>query len=145
MRRRTLREHRLELRILWDFLEECGLAYEAQELIVGTMGGTCGELYCAPTLDAPSDLDSDPEEELREALLGERALVEAVSHVQEFHRLHDELRRTRARVVALEAQIRSSESSEDQSLEKCPRRDVRATGRGRGSRKRTFAGETRTC
>ena len=145
MRRRTLREHRLELRILWDFLDECGLAFEAKELIVGKMGWTCGELYCAPTLDAPSDLDSDPEEELREALIGERALVEAVSHVQEFHRLHDELRRTRARVVALEAQLRSSESSEDRTVEKCPRRDVRATGRGRGSRNRTVAGETRTC
>ena len=145
MRRRTLREHRLELRILWDFLEECGLAFEAKELLVGTMGWTCGELYCAPTLDAPSDLDSDPEEELREALIGERALVEAVSHVQEFHRLHDELRRTRARVVPLEAQLRSSESSEDQNVEKCPRRDVRATGRGRGSRKRTVVGETASC
>ena len=145
MRRRTLREHRLELRNIWEIMDECGLAFEAKELIVGKMGWTCGELYCAPTLDAPSDLDSDPEEELKEALVGERALVEAVSHVQEFHRLHDELRRTRARVVALEAQIRSSESSEDQSLEKCPRRDVRATSRRRGSRKRTVAGETRTC
>ena len=139
-----MREHKLELRILWDFLDECGLAFEAKELIVGKMGWTCGELYCAPTLDAPSDLDSDPEEELREALLGERALVEAVGHVQEFHRLHDELRRTRARVVSLEAQ-RSNESAEDQTLDEClNRRDVRATCRGRGSRKRTVAGETRT-
>ena len=38
MRRRTLREHRLELRMLWDFLEECGLAFEAKEFLVGTMG-----------------------------------------------------------------------------------------------------------
>ena len=131
--------------MLWDFLDECGLAFEANELVVGKMGWTCGELYCAQTLDAPSDIDSDPEEELREALLGERALVEAVGHVQEFHRLHDELRRTRARVVSLEAQLRSYESAEDQNVEKClNRRDVRATGRGRGSRKRTVAGETRT-
>jgi len=132
--------------MLWDFLDECGLAFEAKELVVGKMGWTCGELYCAQTLDAPSDIDSDPEEELREALLGERALVEAVGHVQEFHRLHDELRRTRARVVSLEAQLRSYESAEDQTIDKClNRRDVRATGRGRGSRKRTVAGETLTC
>ena len=128
--------------MLWDFLEECGLAFEAKELLVGTMGWTSGELYCAQTLDAPSDLDSDPEEELREALLGERALVDAVSHAQEFHRLRDELRRTRARVVSLEARLRSSESAEDQTVEKCQRRDVRATGRGRGSRKRTADGAT---
>ena len=130
--------------MLWDFLDECGLAFEANELVVGKLGWTCGDLYCPQTLDAPSDIDSDPEEELREALIGERALVEAVGHVQEFHRLHEELRRARARVVSLEAQ-RSNENAGDQTLDKCPNcRDVRATGRGRGSRKRTVAGETRT-
>ena len=58
------------------------------------------DLYYSHLLDGESDVDSDPEEELRGALVGERAIVEAVGNIQELQRLHGELRRAKAKIIS---------------------------------------------
>ena len=85
------------MRVIWDLLEMENLNCEAEDLVIQELGMTSNDMYFASTLDCPSDIDSDPEEELRDALAGERALVEAVGSIQELQRLHDELRRAKHR------------------------------------------------
>ena len=86
MRRRSLREHKAELRVIWDLLELENSSCEAEDLVIQELGMTSNDLYFASTFDCPSDIDSDPEEEFRDALVGERAFVEAVGNIQELQR-----------------------------------------------------------
>ena len=143
MKRRTLREHRAELVLIWEFLEFHNLTCEAEDQIIRELGRSSNDLYYSPLLDCESDVDSDPEEELRGALAGERAIVEAAGNTRELQRLHGELRRARAKIRSLEA--RSLRESENHATDKCrhPSEDP-DTGPGQGSRKRTAGGETRT-
>ena len=140
---RTLREHKAEMRVIWDVRHTWDLSCDAEEMVIQELGTTIKYLYFSPALDCSSDSDSDPEEELRGALAGGRVLVEAVGNIQELQRLHGELRRTIAKVMSLEAQLRSLEQSNDHNNNKCSHHnDAQDTGRGRGSRKRTAGGAT---
>ena len=143
MRRRTLREHRAELLVIWKFLEFHCLTCETEDYIIRELGLSSNDLYYSPLLDCESDEDSDPEEELRGALAGERAIVEAAGSIQELQRLHGELRRARAKIRSLEA--RSSQESLNHAADKCRLpSEGPDTGPGQGSRKRTAGGATRT-
>ena len=143
MKRRTLREHRAELVVIWEFLEFHNLTCDAEDHIVRELGVSSNDLYYSPLLDCESDEDSDPEEELRGALTGERAIVEAVGSIQDLQRLHGELRRAKARIRSLEA--RSSQENLNHATDKCRHlSEDPDTGPGQGSRKRTAGGATRT-
>ena len=143
MKRRTLREHRAELVVIWEFLEFHNLTCEAEDQIIRELGMSSNDLYYSPLLDCESDEDSDPEEELRGALAGERAIVEAVGNIQELQRLHGELRRAKAKIRSLEA--RSSQESLNHATDKCRHHsEGPGTGPGQGSRKRTADGAMHT-
>ena len=153
MRRRTLREHRGEMRVLWDLIETENLNCTTEDLVIQELGMTSHDLYFASSLDVPSDDDSDPEEELREALAGERALVEAVGNIQDLQHLHGELKRSKAKIMSREAQVRSLRTSLDHAIDKRPRETLdqtkchsrnagQGTSPGQPSRKRTVDGET---
>ena len=142
MKRRTLREHNAELVAIWEFLEFHNMTCDAEDHVVRELGSS-NDLYYSPMLDCESDEDSDPEEELRGALVGERAIVEAVGNIRELQRLHGELRRARAKIRSLEA--RSLRESENRATDKCRHSSEGPdTGLGQGSRKRTAGGATHT-
>ena len=101
MKRRSLREHRQELRCIWGLLASWELDVEAEDVISQELGITSHDLYFAPTLDVPSDVDSDPEEDLRSAISDERVFVEAVSDIRELQHLQSELKRARLRIRSL--------------------------------------------
>ena len=142
MRRRALREQRAEMRVLWDFLEMADMDCTAEDLVVQELGMRSHDLYFASSLDVTSDEDSDLEDELRDALVGERALVEAVGNIRDLQHLHGELRRSRAKIMSLEAQVRSLQESLDHAVDKCRphRNDVQGTSLGKPSRKRAAYG-----
>ena len=116
---------------------------EAEDQIIRELGMSSNDLYYSPLLDCESDEDSDPEEELRGALAGERTIVEAVSNIQELQRLHGELRRAKAKIRSLEA--RSLQESLNHATDKCRHHsEGPGTGPGQGSRKRTADGAMHT-
>ena len=125
-------------------LESWELDAEAEDVISQELGITSHDLYFAPTSDAPSGIDSDPEEDLRAAIFDEQLFVEAVSNIKELQHLQSELKRARAKIRSLEAQVRSLENIIDQSLDKCSPRshnDAQGTCPGTASRKRVAIGE----
>ena len=143
MRRRTLREHRAELVVIREFLEFHNMTCDAEDHVIRELGLLSNDLYYSPLLDCESDEDSDPEEELRGALAGERAIVEAVGSIQEMKRQQSELRRAKAKIRSLEARsLRESPIHEYRKMSSPQRRPEHSPGRG--SRKRTAGGETRT-
>ena len=143
MKHRTLREHRAELVVIWEFLEFHNLTSDAEDHVIRELGLSSNDLYYSPLIDCESDEDSDHEEELRDALAGERAIVEAVSNIQELKRLHSELRRAKAKIRSLEA--RASQESLNHTTDKCRHHsEGPGAGQGQGSRKRTAGGEMHT-
>ena len=102
------------------------------------------DLYFASSLDVASYEDSDPEVELRDALVGERALVEAVGNIRDIHHLQVELKRSKAEISFLEARVRSLQERLDHAHDKCrPHKGDRGTGPGKPSLKRSADGEIR--
>ena len=141
MKRRTLREHRAELVVIWEFLEFHNLTSDAEDHVIRELGLSSNDLYYSPLLDCESDEDSDHEEELRDALAGERAIVGG--NIRELKRLHSELRRAKAKIRSLEA--RSLRESDIRATETCRHHsEGPGTGPGQGSRKRTAGGGTHT-
>ena len=84
-KRRWLREHRVEMRIMTDLVEEEGLEHELNERILAGTGNNGFWLGYGPH-DLDSDEDEDPEKKLREEVrelksqLADRtALIEALT------------------------------------------------------------------
>ena len=144
MRRRALREERAEMHVLWKFLEMAGMDCMAEDFVVQELGPRTHDLYFASSLYVESYADSDPEDELRDALAGERALVEAVGNIRDIHHLQAELKRSKAEISSLEARVRSLQERLDHANDKCrPRNDDQGTGPGKPSLKRSADGEIR--
>ena len=78
------------MHVLWKFLEMADMDCTAEDLVVQELGMRAHDVYFASSLDVASYEDSDPEDELRDALAGERALVEAVGSVRDLQHLQAE-------------------------------------------------------
>jgi len=88
-KRRWLREHRVEMRIMTDLVEEEGLEHELNERILagtGNNGFWLGHDDGVHGMDLDSEEDEDPEEKLREEvrelksqLADKTALIEALT------------------------------------------------------------------
>ena len=100
-KRRLLREHRVNMRVMDDVILENGLDEELKDRLVRETGNTNLFLGMDVNLDEPSDAD-DPEEELRVTVKGlraeaadQRSLVQAVQGALECRSVLLDLERAR--------------------------------------------------
>ena len=100
-KRRLLREHRVNMRVMDDVILENGLDEELEDRLVQETGNTNFFLGLDADLDEPSDAE-DPEEELRATVEGlraeaadQRSLVQAVQGALECRGVLLDLERAR--------------------------------------------------
>ena len=77
IKRRKLRDHRVQMRLMDELIVQNGLDAELNQLAIEETGDICFDLNWDSEMDEPSDAE-DPEQQLRAALADQSAMVQAV-------------------------------------------------------------------
>ena len=109
-KRRLLRDHRINMRVMDDVIFENGLQEELEDRLVRETGNVNFFLDQDASLDEPSDT-KDPEDKLRAAVAGLRAeaadqstMVQAVQQALECHTLRMDLEHARMALEDMRSQ-----------------------------------------
>ena len=109
-KRRNLRHHRINMRVMDDVIAENGLQEELQDRLLEETGNSNFWLGEDSSLDEPSDTE-DPEDTLRATVAGLRAqaadqstMVQAVQGALECHKLQKDLEKARMALEDIRSQ-----------------------------------------
>ena len=104
IKRRLLRQHRLQMRVMDNVIRQHGVEEDAEALVVEETGNTGFYLGWDSEMDEPSDAE-DPEQQLRAAAADQSAMVQAVQGAGECRKVLQDMERARMQLEDLRSRL----------------------------------------